>query len=201
MKTLELFKRYHWKLFAVLSVLLFFTTSVFAANKDFWDSSSLQKDSSREDLDFGLKPIPIKSLSLGHPHRMYLTFTELPQKQSQQLVMPYSEENLRPHTNTLEKQKASKLQDSLFTASLITLTALNIGDYLFTIQALKHEELEEANPAMKPFTENIYLFTAVKLGATAFNVLLLNKLYRKNKPLAWILRAAANFAMSYVVAN
>jgi hypothetical protein len=84
---------------------------------------------------------------------------------------------------------------------LITLTALNIADYFTTVQALKHKELEEGNPVMKPIVKNIYVFTAVKLGIAALDIYFLKNLYKKNKPLAWVLSAAANFAMSYVVAN
>ena len=50
---------------------------------------------------------------------------------------------------------------------------------------------------MKSITKNIYLFTAVKLGVAAMDIYILKKLYKKNKPLAWVLSIAANFAMSY----
>ena len=178
---------------------MFFTTTGYTVNEDLWDPANVLTDSDIEGFVLTSTPIPVKSLFLGQPIQPHLTLTERPP--SQPLAMSYINENLSSNTHTLKIQRVSKLQDSLFTGSLITLTALNVGDYLSTLQALKHEDLKEANPVMKPFTKNIYLFTAVKFGVTAFNVCLLNKLYRKNKPLAWILSAAANFAMSYVVAN
>ena len=83
----------------------------------------------------------------------------------------------------------------------MTLAALNIADVVTTVQALKYDGLVEGNPVMKPFAKNVYLFTAVKLGVTAFNYYLLKKLHKKNKILAWSLSMTANLAMSYVVAH
>jgi len=83
----------------------------------------------------------------------------------------------------------------------VTLTALNIADALTTLQALKYDGLTEGNPVMKPFVNNVYLFTAVKLGVTTLNYYLLKKLHKKNKTLAWVLSMTANLVMSYVVAN
>ncbi|MCK4814681.1 hypothetical protein KA005_02835 [bacterium] len=97
--------------------------------------------------------------------------------------------------------KKSTFGDSLFTSSLITLTALNVADFFTTRQALKLPGLTEGNPFMKPFVKSTLLFTGVKLGITALDLLFLKKVYKKNKVLGWALSLAANFAMSYVVSN
>lgn len=97
--------------------------------------------------------------------------------------------------------KLNRIENSLYTTSLIALTALNVADYFSTLKALKYEGLKEANPLMKPFTKNTYLFTAVKLGLTAYNFHYMKNLHRKNKRLAWAVSLIANFAMTYIVAN
>jgi hypothetical protein len=97
--------------------------------------------------------------------------------------------------------KKSTFGNSLFTSSLITLTALNVADFFTTRQALKLPGLTEGNPFMKPFVKSTLLFTGVKLGITALDLLFLKKVYKKNKVLGWALSLAANFAMSYVVSN
>lgn len=97
--------------------------------------------------------------------------------------------------------KLNRFERTAYTASLVTLTALNIADALTTLQALKYDGLTEGNPVMKPFVNNVYLFTAVKLGVTTLNYYLLKKLHKKNKTLAWVLSMTANLVMSYVVAN
>ena len=97
--------------------------------------------------------------------------------------------------------KPNRFEQTAYTTSLLTLTALNIADAVTTMQALKYDGLTEANPVMKPFVNNMYLFTAVKLGVTAFNYYLLKKLHKKNKTVAWMLSMTANLVMSYVVAN
>jgi len=97
--------------------------------------------------------------------------------------------------------KPNRFEQTAYTTSLLTLTALNIADAVTTMQALKYDGLTEANPVMKPFVNNMYLFTAVKLGVTAFNYYLLKKLHKKNKTIAWVLSMTANLVMSYVVVN
>ena len=93
------------------------------------------------------------------------------------------------------------LEDSLFTASLVTLAALNAGDFFSTNKALKYKDLEEANPLLSPLTKNTLAFAAVKFGVTALDYYLLKKLYKKNKILAWAVSIALNIVMSYFVIN
>lgn len=98
-------------------------------------------------------------------------------------------------------KKSNQLGNSLYTASLLTLTALNIADCVSTVKALQLPGLEEGNPIMRPFTKKILLFSAVKLGITALDFHLLKNIYKKNKTLGWILSIVGNIAMSYVVSN
>ena len=98
-------------------------------------------------------------------------------------------------------KKSISLENSLFTASLLTLTALNIADYISTVKALQLPGLEEGNPILRPFTKNMLLFSAVKLGISALDFYLLKSIHKKNKTLGWILSIAGNFAMSYIVSN
>jgi hypothetical protein len=90
---------------------------------------------------------------------------------------------------------------ALFTASLVSLTALNVADYLSTCKALKYSQLQEGNPLMKSITKNTLVFAGVKLGIAVCDYLILKKIYKKNKALGWVLTTAANAALSYVVYN
>jgi len=95
----------------------------------------------------------------------------------------------------------SSMGDKLFTASLVSLVALNVADYFSTLEALKHPGLSEGNPLMKPFVKSPLAFAVVKAGISTLTFLSMKSVYRKNRPLAWVLSTAANFAMSYVVSN
>ena len=103
----------------------------------------------------------------------------------------------------LEKypEKSNRAENSFFTATLVSFTALNIADYLTTIKALQIPGLEEGNPVLRPFTKNIYLFTAVKVGMTALDFYILKSVHRKNKTLGWVLSIGSNLAMSYILAH
>ena len=109
--------------------------------------------------------------------------------------VPYSSENLQ------RMIKLNQIENSLYTTSLITLTALSVADYFSTLKALKYGGLKEANPIMKPFAKNTFLFTAVKLGLTAYNLHCLKNLHLKNKRLAWAVSLITNFAMTYIVVH
>jgi hypothetical protein len=95
----------------------------------------------------------------------------------------------------------SSMGDKLFTASLASLVVLNIADYFSTLEALKHPGLSEGNPLMKPFVKSPLVFAAVKVGISTLSFLSMKSIYKRNRPLAWVLSTAANFAMSYVVSN
>ena len=98
-------------------------------------------------------------------------------------------------------KRSNPLGGSLYTASLLTLTALNIADYVSTVRALQLPGLEEGNPIMRPFTKNMVVFGVVKLGVAALDFYLLKNIYKKNKTLGWVLSIVGNIAMSYVVSN
>ena len=93
------------------------------------------------------------------------------------------------------------IENSLFTTSLVTLVALNAGDFYTTNKALKYKGFREANPLLRPFTKNTLVFATVKFGMTAINYHLLKKLHKKNKTLAWAVSIVSNFALGYIVIN
>lgn len=94
-----------------------------------------------------------------------------------------------------------RLEKGLFTASLGAMVALNVADYLSTRQALKSSGLSEGNPLMKPFVKNPFVFAAVKGGITVLSVWSINKLFKRNRKMAWVMTTVSNFVLSYVVAN
>jgi len=93
------------------------------------------------------------------------------------------------------------LSDTAFTASLVSLVALNVADFVSTKECLKYPHLSEGNPLMKPFVKNSAVFAAVKGGLTIASVLGAKALYKRNKTLGWVSSIAANLALSYVVSN
>ena len=97
--------------------------------------------------------------------------------------------------------RASATGDSLFTANLLTSVALNVADYFSTSACLKHAGLQEGNPIMKPFVKSPIAFAAAKIGITALSYVAMKSLYKKSKPMAWILTTASNLFLSYVVSN
>jgi hypothetical protein len=97
--------------------------------------------------------------------------------------------------------KISGPADSLYSASLLSLVALNVADYFTTLEALKYPGVEEKNPMLKSVVKDPYAFAAVKIGFTALACYSMKSLYKKNKPMAWVISVASNLAYSYVVAN
>jgi hypothetical protein len=89
----------------------------------------------------------------------------------------------------------------MFDASLLSLIALNVADFVSTRECLKYPHLSEGNPVMKPFVKDPVVFAAVKGGLTILSVLGTRALYKRSKPLGWIVSIASNLALSYVVSN
>ena len=89
--------------------------------------------------------------------------------------------------------------DVAFKSSLVTVFALNLGDYFLTKACLKYAGTSEGNPMMSGIVKNPNVFAAVKVGASALSVFLLDKIYKKDKILGWVMSVAINSAMSYVV--
>ncbi len=94
-----------------------------------------------------------------------------------------------------------RLEKGFFTASLGAMVALNVADYLTTRQALKYSGLSEGNPLMKPFVKNPFVFAAVKGGITVLSVWGMNKIFKRDRKMAWVMTTVSNFLLSYVVAN
>jgi hypothetical protein len=143
-----------------------------------------------ETIAFRLAPLPLFTLTNNTLHAPNQNFPS--QQKNKELPSQILKE---------EPKKSKRTENSLFTASLLTLTALNIADYVSTVKALQLPGLKEGNPIMRPFTKNILLFSAVKIGLTTLDFCLLKNIYKKNKTLGWILSIAGNFAMSYIVSN
>jgi|Deesub1362A_J573_1020465.scaffolds.fasta_scaffold00571_10 hypothetical protein len=95
--------------------------------------------------------------------------------------------------------RAEKIENVFFTSSLITLSLLNLADFITTNKALQYEGLSEGNPLLKPIVKNKIAFGVVKAGLTYVNYQLLKKVHRRNKTLGWILSTLSNAVMSYVV--
>jgi hypothetical protein len=189
-----------WIIPATICFVLIFT--IFGlATESVRNPLGTEKNSGEDKFEFSLDLTPISSHTIGQLDLSRLSMNESKQFETQPFAL--KEVGPAPPSDQIiqTSPRVSKFQNSLYTSSLIALTALNVADYFSTVQALKHKELEEANPAMKPIAKNIYLFTAIKLGVAALDIYILKSLYKKNKPLAWVLSVAANFAMSYVVAN
>ncbi|MFW6137311.1 MAG: DUF5658 family protein [Candidatus Aminicenantaceae bacterium] len=124
--------------------------------------------------------IPAASFSLTPPQEIGRTDASL-----------YLKNHFRKH----------KWENTLFDATMIAHAALNIADYFSTREALKYPGLEEGNPLMKPFVKNDLAFAAVKIGLTAGNHLLMKKIHKENKTLAWIVSLTSNLLLSYVVVH
>jgi hypothetical protein len=200
MKKKKILHRCFWIIPATICFLLIFTIYGLAT-ESVRNPLGTEKNYGEEKFEFSLDLTPVNSHTIGQLDLSRLPMNESTLFETQSFAL--KEVGSAPPSDQIiqASPRVTNFQNSLYISSLITLTALNVADYFSTIQALKRKELEEANPAMKPITKNIYLFTAVKLGVAALDIYILKSLYKKNKPLAWVLSAAANFAMSYVVAN
>ena len=102
---------------------------------------------------------------------------------------------------TLPPVLRGRFENTMFTGSLISLAALNVGDYLTTREALKYPGVGEANPFMALFVKNAWAFAAVKLAMTTYLGYSLNRLHGQNKTQAWLMSFAANALYTWVVYN
>ena len=124
-------------------------------------------------------------------------------------ALDFSKINLNPRLVSIHSTQAvfepgfrgSGFGDSMFDASLLSLVALNVADFISTRECLKYPHLSEGNPVMKPFVKDPAVFAAVKGGLTILSVLGTRALYKRSKPLGWIVSIASNLALSYVVSN
>jgi len=106
-----------------------------------------------------------------------------------------------PHPETFFKPylQTEKIENAFFTSTLITLSLLNVADFLSTNKALQYEGLQEGNPLLQPLVKNKVAFGVVKAGLTYLNYQLLKKVHRHNKTVGWILSTLSNAVMGYVV--
>ena len=130
-----------------------------------------------------------------------------PEPVKSQPARDYSSMNLNPKAAVLgapafrPQVNLSGLGDTMYDLSLVAYLALNVADYLSTRECLKYPGLSEGNPVMKPFVKNPYSFAAVKAGLSVVSYLTMKSLYKKSKPLAWVVSLASNMALSYAVSN
>ncbi len=124
-------------------------------------------------------------------------------------ALDFSKINLNPRLVSIHSAqtviqpgfRGSGFSDSMFDASLLSLIALNVADFVSTRECLKYPHLSEGNPVMKPFVKDPAVFAAVKGGLTILSVLGTRALYKRSKPLGWIVSIASNLALSYAVSN
>ena len=106
-----------------------------------------------------------------------------------------------PPKYTLKPNKFKKIEKSLYTTSLIALIFLNTADYFTTIKASQYKELKEINPIMRPLVKNPSLYLVLKIGVNAYAYFAMQKFYKKNKRLAWLVSVLINATLSYIVLN
>jgi hypothetical protein len=92
------------------------------------------------------------------------------------------------------------LENSLFTASLLSFVGLNIVDYFTTKKIVGDLGEEAVSPLFRPLVKNDYAFAAFKIGLTLMSCLSFHSLHETDKPMAWVLSLLSNFLMSYAVA-
>lgn len=97
--------------------------------------------------------------------------------------------------------RAATTGDVLFKVNLATMVALNGADYFSTNACLSHPGFQEWNPLLKPFVKSPVVFAAAKIGITTLSYFAWTALYKKSKPLAWIVSFASNLALAYVVSS
>jgi len=108
---------------------------------------------------------------------------------------------LAPVPASISRSRGGDTEETLFTASLLTMAALHTADYLSTRKALSYPGAYEANPLLRPFADSRWALPAVKFGLTITNHLLLRELHKKNKTLAWVVSIVGNLALSYAVSH
>jgi len=186
----------------ITALALLFSLPLKAEDKDYRGDQILIKGikSKNHMNDFSFMSLGLKSNENTEPlHSLIKGYKSYSTILSFSRSMDESYATLKKDSHMLTTSKP--IENSLFTTSLVTLVALNAGDFFSTNTALKYKDLKEANPLLSPLTKNTFVFAAVKFGVTAIDYYLLKKLYKKNKKLAWAVSIALNIGMSYVVIN
>ncbi len=99
------------------------------------------------------------------------------------------------------QSRAHSFGDIAFEASAISFVGLNVADYISTRVALRYPSLHEGNPYLKNIVKDPAAFALIKAATALGGYFGLKSLYKANRPLAWIMSAAANFVLGYVVAH
>ena len=129
--------------------------------------------------------------------------------QAETVAYGYANLNLDPGLVSMEYEqrylirefRTGAIGDALFKVNLGAMVALNAADYFSTLACLKHPGLTEGNPLLKPFVKSPVAFAAAKIGVTALSYVALKSIFKKSKPMAWIVSTASNLFLSYVVSN
>ena len=210
----------------IIATLVFLSLTVFSAQAKVAESTKDQQLSNGVNRDeiVTIKVVPVAPI---RESRMSLDSFTLAKNQTQfdnlslgskkkdDLKLNQSNANVAPTKSNTKTQpvaydpyrhlkrqfKASSIEQTIFTSTLISLAALNVADFITTRKALQFDGLTEGNPIMKPLVKNDYVFAAAKIGVTCLSTYYMHKLFKKNKKMAWILSAVSNIAFSYVVAS
>ncbi len=190
-------------LFILFAVFIIFTSPLRAEDEKFEDDQKLSEDvkeknntNKAESFDPSASKsfIDIKQFRLAKKK-------DMERKRILNLVQNKDYFLSNPPQYSLKPNKFKKVEKSLYTTSLITLIALSTADYFTTIKASQYKELKEINPIMRSLVKNPSVYWALKLGVNAYVYYAMQKLYKKNKKLAWMVSVLANAALSYIVLN
>lgn len=210
----------------IIATLVFFSLTVLSAQAKVAESTKDQqlfKGVNRDEI-VTIKVIPVTAKSESRVSQDSFTLAKnqtqfdklsLDSKKKDDLKLSQSNTNVASTKSSAKTQpvtydlyrhlkrqfKASSIEQTIFTSTLISLAALNVADFITTRKALQFDGLTEGNPIMKPLVKNDYVFAAAKIGVTCLSTYYMHKLFKKNKKMAWILSAVSNIAFSYVVAS
>jgi hypothetical protein len=173
----------------LISLLAALAVPTFAGTGTFWTYPHV---SLSETALLSANPLPLMALDLYPAPVRDLGRMDLDPRRAALAVGPGS---VRPQFRGL------RLGDAAFDATILSLVALNVADYLSTRECLKYPGLSEGNPLMKPFVKDAGLFAAVKGGLTVLSAIGTKAVYKRSKPLGWIVSLASNAALAYAVSN
>ncbi len=190
-------------LFILFAIFIIFKSPLQAEDEKFEENQKLSEDSEKKNNIINAESSnPSASKSFISIKQFRLTKKkDMDRKKKLNLFQNKNYSLFNPPKYALKPNKYKKIEKSFYTTSLITLIALNTADYFTTIKAAQYKELKEINPIMRPFVKNPSLYLVIKLGVNAYAYYAMQKLYRKNKKLAWLMSVLTNVALSYIVLN
>ncbi len=180
----KLLKRNKSQIYPLLGLFLILTFPVFAG-----DCNQENEPIPPQIYAIKLEPLVFRLAPSGHKNTKSILTLSLVSDNPYHLNKSFSpaqvKDKIPSKIGKEAPKKTNRLENFLYTTSLLTLTALNIADYISTVRALQLPGLEEGNPILRPFTKNVLLFSAVKIGITFFDFYLLKKIYKK-KQSCWL---------------